>query len=110
MTKNAIIISCYALFILIGGIIGHLAAQSLASLIASSLFAILLLISSTLMVKGKKRVGYYLATLLTTLLFAFFTYRFFLTLKFMPGGMMACISALLLFYLVFQRKEAVSLS
>jgi uncharacterized membrane protein (UPF0136 family) len=104
MKGKAIIIAGYALLILIGGIIGHLVAHSLASLIASSIFALLLLGCAVLVSKGNS-TAYHVATLLVACLLAFFTYRFFLTYKLAPGGIMAVISGILFIYLFAQRKK-----
>lgn len=102
MKQNAIVVVCYALLILVGGIIGHTIANSLASLIASSIFALILLGCAHFINKGNK-AAYHAATVITAFLFAFFTYRFFLSYKIAPGGIMAIISAILLVYLFMRR-------
>lgn len=107
MKKKAIIIGCYSILILIGGIIGYVIANSLASLIASSLIALILLGCTALVWKGNL-VAYHTTTLLTACLLIFFTYRFFLSYKVAPAGIMALISGILLIYLVAQRKTLVS--
>src|SRR5262245_7372124 len=106
MKKNAILIGCYAILILIGGIIGHVVANSLASLIASSLIALILFGCTALIWKGNS-MAYHTATFLTAFLLAFFTYRFFLSYKLAPGGIMALISGILFIYLFVQRKKLV---
>lgn len=107
MKEKAIIIGCYALLILVGGIIGHLVANSLISLIVSSVIAGMLLICSGLILGGNMP-AYHAATFITAFLLAFFTYRFFLTYKIAPGGIMAVISGILLVYLISQRKRLTS--
>jgi uncharacterized membrane protein (UPF0136 family) len=106
MKEKAIIIGCYAILILIGGIIGHVVANSLASLIASSLIALILFSCTALIWKGNM-AAYHTATVLIASLLAFFTYRFFLTYKLAPGGVMAMISGVLFIYLFMQRKKLV---
>lgn len=105
MKQKAILIGCYAGLILIGGIIGHVVAHSLISLIVSSIFALLLFACSVLTWKGN-RLAYQCATVLVFSLFAFFSYRFFLTHKLAPAGIMAMISGCLFIYLLATRKRA----
>jgi uncharacterized membrane protein (UPF0136 family) len=107
MKEKAIIIGCYSLLILVGGIIGHLVANSLISLIVSSVIAGMLLVCSGLILRGNVP-AYHAATLITAFLLAFFTYRFFLTYKIAPGGIMAMISGILLVYLIMQGKRVAS--
>lgn len=106
MKQKSIVIGCYAGLILIGGIIGHVVAQSLISLIVSSLFAFLLFACSSLTWKGS-RLAYHFATALVFCLFAFFVYRLLLTYKLAPAGIMALISGCLFIYLLAARKKAV---
>jgi uncharacterized membrane protein (UPF0136 family) len=94
----------YALIVLIGGIVGHAVANSLASLIASSLTAALLLGCGYLIQKGQIW-GYYGALLIASLLLTFFTYRFSLSYKFMPAGMMIGLTTMFLAYLLFNLKS-----
>lgn len=104
MKKQSLIICCYALIILIGGLIGFFKANSLPSLIASSFFAILLFGCAYLVSKGNM-VAYIVATSIAVCLLAFFAYRFVLSHHFMPGGMMALLSAIMVGYLGTQWKH-----
>lgn len=104
MKQNAIVVLCYALLIFVGGIIGHTIANSLASLIASSIIALILLGCAHFINKGSQ-AAYYAATVITALLFVFFTYRFFLSYKIAPSGIMAILSAFLVVYLFMRRKK-----
>jgi uncharacterized membrane protein (UPF0136 family) len=106
MKEKATLIGCYALLIFIGGLIGYLIANSLVSLIASSIIALILLGCAVFVWKGNL-IAYYTSTLFTAFLLAFFTYRFFLTYKMAPGGIMAIISGILFIYLFMQRKKCV---
>lgn len=107
MKQKSIIISCYALLILIGGIIGYFVAHSLISLIVSSAFATLLFASAAFLWKGY-RPAYQMATGLVFSLSLFFIYRFFISYKMMPAGMMMLISSGLLAYLFLKRKEVLT--
>ena len=89
----------YGILILIGGIIGHLKAGSAASLIMGLAFGILLILSSFGMFKNRLFPAY-VALLLTLILDAFFTYRWLFTFQFMPSGLFAIISLVVLFLLV----------
>lgn len=104
MKEKAMIIGCYALLILIGGIIGHLVANSLISLIVSSVIAGMLFVCSGLVMRGNMP-AYHVATLITACLLAFFAYRFSMTYKIAPSGIMALISGVLFIYLILQRKQ-----
>lgn len=84
------VVLIYGLFILIGGIMGH-RSGSTASLVMGTFFGALLIIASLGMFKRRKW-GVYGALILTLILDGFFTYRYFLSLKFMPPGMLAVVS------------------
>lgn len=86
-----ITLGIYTLIILAGGVFGFVKAHSLPSLIMSSVFGVLLALCLLGMLK---QVHYSLpaAQILTSVLFGFFTYRYFLKMQFMPAGMMALLS------------------
>ena len=90
-----IITLLYSLLVLVGGIMGHIKAASTASLytgVGFGLFGVLLSFG----IFKKSLLSAYFAILLTFVLDAFFTYRLLLTMKFMPAGMMAVISTIVL--------------
>lgn len=89
----------YAVLVLVGGIMGYVKAQSVASLVFGSISAVLLGISSFLLLQGKQ-LGFYLGLLLTIVLGAFFAYRFVLSYKFMPAGLMVILSLVTFFALL----------
>ncbi len=93
----------YAVFILIGGILGHARSGSMASLVSGLVFGILLLVAAGGML-AKKKWGTYFATFLTFILTLFFTYRFFITFKFMPPGLLSLISLGILILLIIRTK------
>jgi uncharacterized membrane protein (UPF0136 family) len=104
MKQKSIVIACYATLVLIGGIIGYVVAHSSVSLIMSGLFAILLYGCSAFVWRGNL-MAYNLATSAIFCLLAFFCYRFLLTNKLAPAGIMSLISGGLLVYLVAARKQ-----
>jgi len=81
----------YALIVLVGGIIGHLQAQSTVSLITGVIFGVLLLLCALGIYKDRLFPAYS-GILLILLLDAFFTYRWLFTFRFFPSGMMAIVS------------------
>ncbi len=92
----------YGALVLLGGLIGFATAHSLASLIMGVAFATGIITSSLLMFKGK-RSGHISALALSGLLSFFFAYRFILTVKFFPAGIM-CILSLLVFIVLFKKR------
>ncbi|KAF3362350.1 hypothetical protein PHSC3_001082 [Chlamydiales bacterium STE3] len=104
--KNSIYtLSAYALIIFIGGLIGYLKADSLPSLMMSSLFSILLCACIVFMRYDHSKYGYYGALAITGFLCLFFSYRFLGHQKFMPSGMMLIISILVMTQLIAARKK-----
>ena len=93
----------YGIIILIGGVIGHLKAGSAASLIMGTSFGVLLILSSFGIFRDHLFPAYS-ALLLTLILDAFFTYRWLFSLKFIPSGLLAVISLIVLFLLVSLMK------
>lgn len=94
-----IFVLVYALLLLIGGLIGYFKADSLASLLMGSIFAVLLFLSGILVHQGFF-LGLISSRILTLLLSFFFLYRYIQTHKVMPAGIMALLSlslALILF-------------
>ncbi|NGX40083.1 MAG: hypothetical protein KR126chlam1_01423 [Chlamydiae bacterium] len=81
----------YGLFILIGGIMGQVKAASTLSLVIGSIFGVLLMTSGVGMKKNRLFPSY-LGIILTLFLAAFFLYRFLLTFKFFPAGMISLVS------------------
>ena len=104
MQTTAWISLVYGLLVLMGGIMGHIKAQSLMSLIAGIIFGALLLTSSFLLFKGKL-VGRKLALTLVVILDVFFLWRFAKTHNFMPPGMMSLVSLVTTFLLIFCYKK-----
>lgn len=91
-------VALYGIFILIGGIVGHLKAKSLASLIMGLLFGAGLLGSAF----QKRGV---ISLILTLFLDAFFSWRWVTTGKFMPPGVVTLVSSAVLVLLAIQYKR-----
>ncbi len=94
-----LLISTFGLLVGTGGLIGFFVAGSIASLVAGSTFSFLLLLSGYLM-QNHQRLGLMSATFLTMALAGFFSYRYLITEKFMPSGMMALLSLAIFFTLI----------
>lgn len=104
MQTTSRIIWIYAAIVLIGGMIGYFVAHSTASLIASSIVAILLAGCGYFIHKGHGW-AHCAATAISALLLVFFGYRFSLAYKFMPAGLMVIVTACLLVYLLMKSKK-----
>lgn len=94
----------YAVLVFVGGLVGHTLAGSNASLIAGISFSILLVISG-LALLAQQKFGAILALALTLILDGFFTYRFMMSFSFMPSGMMALISLIVLGIQVYSLRR-----
>ncbi|MBA3958144.1 MAG: TMEM14 family protein [Parachlamydiaceae bacterium] len=103
MNYPALIVFVYGVLLLIGGIIGHLKANSMASLIAGTVFAVLTM-ASAVAIHKESTVGYYIAMGLSAFLTLFFAYRFSLSYNFMPSGLMTFLSLAVFLILFFTRK------
>lgn len=106
MKQKSIIIAIYAALILIGGIIGYVVAGSIMSIIMATLFSVVLFGCSLLVWHGNT-MAYTIATSLVFSLLLFFGYRYYLTSKIAPAGIMALISVFLFAYLAITREEAI---
>lgn len=85
-------VGIYALLLFVGGLVGHYMAGSLASLIMGSTFAL----TFGILAFQKGKTVNYITIGLTLVMLAFFGYRYSLSFKFMPAGMMCLMSLLLL--------------
>lgn len=70
---------------------GHIKAGSTVSLISGSVFGLLLVLASFGMFRDHLLPAYF-SLILTLILDAIFTYRWLLTFKFMPSGLMSLIT------------------
>lgn len=104
MKWRAYAVVFYGILILAGGLIGHIKANSLPSLLMGSGSALLILACGWAMFKNNIN-GLKGSIALSTLLFFFFTYRYILTGKMMPAGLMATISLIMLILLYSELKK-----
>ena len=95
MKSAGIITLLYGILVFVGGLMGYFKAASTASLVSGIGFGLASILLSIGMLK-KSLFSAYFALILTFVLDAFFTYRFLLTMKFMPSGMMAIVSTIVL--------------
>lgn len=99
MIFSAWITLIFSFLVLVGGIMGHVKAQSRMSLFAGLIFGLLLLLSSLALFKGMK-IGAYGAITLSALLLCFFGWRYLTTFKLFPPLIMALLSLAVLFLLI----------
>lgn len=107
--KTTWIVFCYALLILIGGIIGYAHSGSQASLISGSLFGTLLLIATVLMFQ-RKMAGHWMALSLAILLEGVFTWRYAKTLNFFPSGFLSLASLFVIILIALKVGKRLRLS
>lgn len=104
MKSSGYLVIAYGIFILIGGMMGYAKAHSQPSLIAGTIFAVLFLISG-LSIAWHKPFGDYLALILMAALILFFSYRFYLTGKWMPPGVVGIITLIVFIcYLILRGR------
>lgn len=98
------IVFVYGILLLIGGVIGYIKANSLASLLMGGGFA-LLTIASAVAIAKNHRIGNISALILSGILTLFFTFRFIKTETFMPSGLMAVLSLLVVLSLLCHLRK-----
>lgn len=99
MKTAAWITFIYGILILIGGIIGHVQSGSTASLVTGIAAGVLLLLAAVGMFRDHLFPCYF-GIILIFALDAFFTYRWLLTMNFLPAGLMSLISLVVLIAVV----------
>jgi uncharacterized membrane protein (UPF0136 family) len=105
MKNKAYVIWIYSTIALIGGIVGFVKTGSLMSIVSASVIALALDISGFYILKGKEMAhNAALALLFFTLIF--FGYRFFLTYKMMPAGLMIFLTLTTMGYLLTNNRLA----
>lgn len=99
MRPTGWLVLVYALIVFLGGIFGYVKAESVPSLVTGVVAAVVLSTGAFALL-NEKWIGMQLAIGATGLLTAFFIYRFFLAYKFMPAGLMAILSLIVLSLLI----------
>jgi uncharacterized membrane protein (UPF0136 family) len=95
-----ITLGLYALLLVVGGLIGYFKAGSRASLIAGMSSAIVALLALWLWSRNSPS-GVWIGLVLSIVLFLLFAYRYAVkTRKFMPSGLLAVVSLMVLAVLV----------
>ncbi len=95
MNGTRIVILAFGLLVIIGGLIGYIKTGSVISLTAGIAFGAAI-IASGIVIFYKEHLGYKLALATTALLLLTFGYRFAVTHKFMPSGLMAILCLVVL--------------
>ena len=96
-----VVLIVYAVLLIVGGVIGFVKAKSKASLIAGVASGIIAIIAVAISATYNEDGGYSLALLLAVVLFVFFGYRASLSRKFMPGGLLAVASVVVIAVMVW---------
>ena len=99
MKTTGTIVLLFGAIVTLGGLVGYVKAESLISLAVATPTGLILIIAGFSMLR-EKRSGFICALTLTLLMTAFFSYRFFTTLKVMPAGLMLVMSLLTLMSLI----------
>ena len=89
------IVFIYGVLLFVGGMIGFAKVHSVASLVMGTAFSIAIFVATYLMFKGKD-IGNTIAIGCSGILMIFFAYRFTLSFKFMPAGLMCLLSIIVL--------------
>ncbi|MFQ5751936.1 MAG: TMEM14 family protein, partial [bacterium] len=89
MTNYLVLI--YGILVIVGGILGYVKSKSVPSIISGSIFGVLIVGSSLLMFKAIA-LGSYAALVLSVFLAVLFGFRFKVSRKFMPAGLMIILS------------------
>lgn len=103
MQTTAMIVIGYGLLVLVGGALGYVKAKSLPSLISGVVFGLALLISGAGIWQGSK-ASPTIALLLAAVLLVMMGMRYLKTKKFMPAGMIAVLSAVVVVVLVISMR------
>jgi uncharacterized membrane protein (UPF0136 family) len=90
----------YAVLLAVGGVMGFVKGKSKASLISGVLSAVAAVVAVVIARMGYDRYGLWLGMTLAIVLFILFGYRYTLRWKFMPSGMLAVVSLVVLGVLI----------
>jgi uncharacterized membrane protein (UPF0136 family) len=96
-----IVLGIYAVLLIVGGVIGFVKAKSLPSLIAGVVSGLIALICVGLSATDNEAIGYSLGLALAIMLFLFFGTRALSSRKFIPAGLLAVSSVLVIAVMVW---------
>lgn len=109
MKSKGYLVIVYGLIILAGGVAGHIKAGSTASLVSGLIFGFLLSAAGIGMIKNSL-LAFFSSTVLLSILTLFFAYRFYLTGKFMPPGLLMLLTLVVIIAITKKRKTVPSRS
>lgn len=96
-----VVLIIYAVLLIVGGVIGFVKARSRPSLIAGTVSGVIAIGCAALSGIYDAAIGFSLALALAIVLFLFFGYRAVSARKFMPAGMLAILSVLVIAVMVW---------
>lgn len=100
------VILVYGLLVLVGGVMGYVKANSMASLMAGGVSGVVLIASALAMWRGFYQLGWWIALIVAALLLARFGYAAAANgFKMMPGGLMIILSVIAILALVVGRSR-----
>ncbi len=102
MKYTGYIVLGYGVIVMLGGLIAYLTADSMVSLFTATISGAIL-VAGGMGILRNSLYAYFLSLGLTTLLSIFFIYRYMVTEKFMPAGMMTGLSIIILLLLLITR-------
>ncbi|WP_169974646.1 TMEM14 family protein [Tautonia rosea] len=98
-TIGSIVLFVYGLLLILGGVMGA-SAGSKVSLIAGGAFGVLAVVAAAITAYGSNRPGLILGGIVALLVMGSMAQRFMETKKFMPAGMTAILSLIVLVLVV----------
>jgi uncharacterized membrane protein (UPF0136 family) len=95
-----VVLIVYAVLLIVGGVIGFVKARSTASLVAGVASGVIAGLSALISATYNEDGGFAVALLLSVVLFVFCGYRASRSKKFMPGGLLAAASVVVMAIMV----------
>lgn len=95
-----VVLIVYAVLLIVGGVIGFVKGRSRPSLIAGVASGLIAILAAVISATSNEDGGFSLALALAVVLFVFFGYRASITRKFMPGGLLAIASVVVIAFML----------